>query len=90
MANPNGLPIQEYDRTIPTNAYGETKLAMENMIRWFGQAHGIRGISLRYFNAAGAHESGRIGEDHQPENASDPDHFASGAWTARTCFDIRR
>ncbi|WP_123039320.1 UDP-glucose 4-epimerase GalE [Cohnella candidum] len=65
---PERVPIDEYDRTVPTNAYGETKLAMENMIRWFDVAHGIRSVSLRYFNAAGAHDSGRIGEDHQPES----------------------
>jgi UDP-glucose 4-epimerase len=64
---PERVPIDEFDRTLPTNAYGETKLAMERMIRWFGAAHGIRYVSLRYFNAAGAHDSGRIGEDHRPE-----------------------
>jgi len=65
---PERVPIDEYDRTLPTNAYGETKLAMEKMIRWFDVAHGIRSVSLRYFNAAGAHDSGRIGEDHRPES----------------------
>ncbi|AJY75671.1 UDP-glucose 4-epimerase GalE [Paenibacillus beijingensis] len=64
---PENVPIGEHDRTLPTNAYGETKLAMEKMMKWFDIAHGIKYISLRYFNAAGAHESGRIGEDHQPE-----------------------
>lgn len=64
---PENVPIDEYDRTLPTNAYGETKLAMEKMMKWFDVAHGIKYISLRYFNAAGAHESGRIGEDHSPE-----------------------
>ncbi|RJX38759.1 UDP-glucose 4-epimerase GalE [Paenibacillus pinisoli] len=64
---PENVPIDEYDRTLPTNAYGETKLAMEKMMRWFDTAHGIKFISLRYFNAAGAHESGKIGEDHRPE-----------------------
>ncbi|TFE25779.1 UDP-glucose 4-epimerase GalE [Cohnella luojiensis] len=64
---PERVPIDEYDRTLPTNTYGETKLAMEKMIRWFEVAHGIKFVSLRYFNAAGAHASGRIGEDHQPE-----------------------
>lgn len=64
---PERVPIDEYDRTVPTNAYGETKLAMEKMIRWFDVAHGIKSVSLRYFNAAGAHESGKIGEDHSPE-----------------------
>ncbi len=65
---PERVPIDEYDRTLPTNAYGETKLAMEKMIRWFDVAHGIKFVSLRYFNAAGAHESGQIGEDHSPES----------------------
>jgi UDP-glucose 4-epimerase len=64
---PERVPIREGDRTEPTNVYGETKLAMEKMIRWFGKVHGLRYVSLRYFNAAGAHESGRIGEDHRPE-----------------------
>jgi UDP-glucose 4-epimerase len=64
---PEQVPILETDRTLPTNAYGETKLAMEKMMRWFDSAHGIKYVSLRYFNAAGAHESGRIGEDHSPE-----------------------
>ncbi|MCZ8514548.1 UDP-glucose 4-epimerase GalE [Paenibacillus filicis] len=64
---PESIPITESDRTLPTNAYGETKLAMEKMMRWFDTAHGIKYVSLRYFNAAGAHESGRIGEDHSPE-----------------------
>jgi UDP-glucose 4-epimerase len=64
---PERVPIDEGDRTLPTNVYGETKLAMEKMIRWFGDIHGIRSVSLRYFNAAGAHENGRIGEDHRPE-----------------------
>lgn len=65
---PEKVPIDEYDRTKPTNAYGETKLAMEKMISWFDVAHGIKNVSLRYFNAAGAHESGKIGEDHAPES----------------------
>lgn len=64
---PENVPIDEYDRTLPTNAYGETKLAMEKMMKWFDVAHQIKFISLRYFNAAGAHDSGRIGEDHRPE-----------------------
>jgi len=64
---PENIPIDEQDRTLPTNAYGETKLAMEKMMKWFDTAHGVKYVSLRYFNAAGAHESGKIGEDHAPE-----------------------
>ncbi|MDB5056323.1 MAG: UDP-glucose 4-epimerase [Bacilli bacterium] len=64
---PESIPILEDDRTFPTNTYGETKLAMEKMMKWFDIAHGIKFIALRYFNAAGAHENGLIGEDHSPE-----------------------
>jgi len=52
---------------VPTNCYGETKLAMEKMMRWTSQAHGLRYVALRYFNACGAHPSGVIGEAHNPE-----------------------
>jgi len=64
---PESIPILETDRTLPTNPYGETKLAMEKMMKWADNAHGLKYIALRYFNVAGAHESGRIGEDHEPE-----------------------
>ncbi|HWQ29826.1 MAG TPA: UDP-glucose 4-epimerase GalE [Negativicutes bacterium] len=64
---PESIPILETDRTLPTNPYGETKLAMEKMMKWADNAHGIKYIALRYFNVAGAHESGSIGEDHDPE-----------------------
>lgn len=64
---PEHVPILETDRTLPTNTYGETKLAMEKMMHWFDVAHGVKYVALRYFNAAGAHESGKIGEDHNPE-----------------------
>jgi UDP-glucose 4-epimerase len=64
---PKSVPIFETDLTEPTNAYGETKLAMEKMFKWTNKAHGIRFVSLRYFNACGAHKSGRIGEAHNPE-----------------------
>jgi len=65
---PENLPILEGDRTLPTNTYGETKLSMEKMFKWVGKAHGLRYVSLRYFNACGAHESGEIGEAHNPES----------------------
>lgn len=64
---PKSIPILETDPTCPTNAYGETKLAMEKMMKWADVAHGVKFISLRYFNVAGAHASGEIGEDHNPE-----------------------
>lgn len=64
---PERIPILETDKTVPTNCYGETKLAMEKMFYWASQAHGIKYVSLRYFNACGAHISAPIGEAHDPE-----------------------
>lgn len=64
---PDEVPIPESALTRPASPYGESKLAMENMMRWCETAHGIRWIALRYFNVGGAHSSGRIGEDHSPE-----------------------
>lgn len=65
---PENIPILESDRTCPTNPYRETKLAMEKMFKWTANAHGMRFVSLRYFNACGADASGRIGEAHNPES----------------------
>lgn len=64
---PEKVPIEEKDRTEPLNVYGETKLMMERMMSWFDKVLGIKYVSLRYFNAAGSHVSGKIGEDHRPE-----------------------
>ncbi|MCM3588235.1 UDP-glucose 4-epimerase GalE [Mesobacillus maritimus] len=61
------MPITEDMPTIPTNAYGETKLTMEKMMKWCDHAYGIKFVSLRYFNVAGARSTGEIGEDHHPE-----------------------
>lgn len=64
---PERIPILEEDRTYPTNCYGETKLAMEKMFQWSSKAYNLRYVSLRYFNACGAHFNGKIGEAHNPE-----------------------
>ena len=64
---PERTPILETDPTNPTNCYGETKKSMERMFYWVEKAHGLRYVSLRYFNACGAHISGKIGEAHNPE-----------------------
>ncbi len=64
---PKNIPILETDPTIPTNPYGETKLAVEKMLKWADEAHGIKHVILRYFNVAGAHMNGVLGEDHSPE-----------------------
>lgn len=64
---PERIPIKEEDSTVPTNPYGETKLAVEKMLKWCDNAYGIKYVVLRYFNVAGADVSGMIGEDHNPE-----------------------
>lgn len=64
---PQNIPIMETDPTIPTNPYGQTKLAVEKALKWCYEAYDIKYTALRYFNASGAHISGRIGEDHSPE-----------------------
>lgn len=58
-------PIEEIDPANPTNPYGETKLAFEQALKWYGRSYGFRYTSLRYFNAAGATK--RCGESHNPE-----------------------
>lgn len=63
--NPARVPITEELDKNPTNAYGESKLLVERMIRWFEELHGIRAARLRYFNAAG--NTDERGEDHFPE-----------------------
>jgi UDP-glucose 4-epimerase len=62
---PTHIPILESEPTYPQNPYGETKLAMEKALRWYGDAYGLQFAVLRYFNAAGATE--RCGEVHHPE-----------------------
>lgn len=64
---PEQSPITENSSKKPTNTYGETKLAVEKMLPWLDQAYGLKSMTFRYFNAAGAHPSGEIGEDHNPE-----------------------
>jgi UDP-glucose 4-epimerase len=62
---PAKQPIAEDDATVPTSPYGESKLAFERMLRWYDGAYGLRSVSLRYFNAAGA--TATRGERHHPE-----------------------
>ena len=64
---PKQIPILESSETSPTNPYGETKLAMEKMMKWCEEAYGMTFVALRYFNACGAHPNGKIGELHNPE-----------------------
>ncbi len=62
---PQTIPVREEHPKNPINAYGESKLMFERILEWYGKAYGLKHISLRYFNAAGATEL--LGEDHRPE-----------------------
>ena len=62
---PERVPIDETMPPRPINPYGESKLAFEKILRWYGEIHGLKFVSLRYFNAAGA--SAKFGEDHRVE-----------------------
>src|ERR1700758_303814 len=64
---PDSVPIRESAPQLPVNPYGETKLAIERALHWYGEAYGLRWVSLRYFNAAGADLESEIGERHEPE-----------------------
>lgn len=61
------MPIEETDPQLPVSVYGKTKLAIEHMIQSYHKAYGLAYVTLRYFNASGADESGLIGEEHNPE-----------------------
>lgn len=65
--NPLSAVIEETHPTDPINPYGASKLMVERMLADAAQAYGLRSVSLRYFNAAGAHFSGALGESHSPE-----------------------
>jgi UDP-glucose 4-epimerase len=65
--NPHQVPISEDHPLSPANPYGEGKVFVERALRWYEEAHGLRYISLRYFNAAGADPEGELGEVHYPE-----------------------
>lgn len=62
---PEAIPVEETHPLRPVNAYGESKLMFERILHWYGQAYGLKSISLRYFNATGASE--RYGGDQRPE-----------------------
>ena len=76
---PEKQPITEDAANAPTNPYGETKLAFEHALRWHDEAFGMKFVSLRYFNAAGASE--RFGEDHDPESHLIPIALQAAAGT---------
>ncbi|HKR01771.1 MAG TPA: UDP-glucose 4-epimerase GalE, partial [Pyrinomonadaceae bacterium] len=82
---PERQPIEESDPTNPTNPYGETKLALERALHWHEKAYGLRYVSLRYFNAAGATK--RCGESHDPETHLIP-AVLQAATGRRECVEI--
>ena len=65
--NPTQIPIPEDHQKQPTSVYGESKLMVEDMLRWYGVTKGLNSVSLRYFNACGAALDGSMGEAHEPE-----------------------
>ncbi|HEX6117940.1 MAG TPA: UDP-glucose 4-epimerase GalE [Dongiaceae bacterium] len=69
---PTRLPIDEDHPQNPVNPYGVSKLIVERMLHDYGAAYGLRSVSLRYFNAAGADPGGEIGEMHEPETHAIP------------------
>ncbi len=66
--NPESVPIKEESRKVPENPYGESKLMVENSLKWYDQVHELKYVALRYFNAAGASLDGSTGEAHLPES----------------------
>ena len=74
---PETTPITEDAALRPINPYGETKRTFEGALRWYGGAYGLRAVSLRYFNVAGATET--LGEDHDPETHLIPNVLAAAA-----------
>lgn len=84
---PQHTPIVETDPQSPTNPYGESKLAVEKMLKWSDPAYGIKFVALRYFNVAGADESGKIGEDHDPESHLIP-IILQAAMGRRDCIKV--
>ncbi|QHG64856.1 UDP-glucose 4-epimerase GalE [Pseudomonas putida] len=86
--DPQYVPIDEQHPKVPINPYGRTKWMVEQMLEDFDRAYGLRSVSLRYFNAAGADPDGELGECHEPETHLIPLilQAASGRREAVTVF----
>ena len=78
---PRELPIGEDHIQCPINPYGASKLVIEDALRWYGEAYGLRSAALRYFNAAGADPDGELGECHDPETHLIPRVIAAAQGT---------
>ena len=85
---PECVPIVENQRRSPINPYGESKLCIEKICKWFDNAYGIKYCALRYFNVAGAWRDGTIGEDHRPETHLIPNilRYALGKLPSLTIY----
>lgn len=83
FGEPVEIPISETHPTSPTNPYGESKLFFEKVLKWYDNAYGLKSMCLRYFNAAGAHPSAELGEDHTPENHLIPLVLGAAAGTRK-------
>jgi UDP-glucose-4-epimerase GalE len=64
---PAAVPIREDSPYAPVSPYGDSKVMVERLLHWFDEIHGLRSISLRYFNASGADAESGLGEEHEPE-----------------------
>ncbi|MCR5261888.1 MAG: UDP-glucose 4-epimerase GalE [Candidatus Gastranaerophilales bacterium] len=80
---PEELPINEEHKKNPVNPYGNTKLAIEEMLDDYDKKYGIKSVRLRYFNVIGADEQGRTGEWHEPETHLIPNLLKSAAESGR-------
>jgi UDP-glucose-4-epimerase GalE len=85
--HPGSVPISEDHVQSPVNPYGESKLMVERLLRWYSSIHGFRAASLRYFNAAGADAEGELGERHDPETHLLPLALAAASG-ARSALDV--
>jgi UDP-glucose 4-epimerase len=77
--HPRQVPIPEDHPTVPANPYGRTKRMVEEILGDYDGAHGLKSVALRYFNAAGADPSGKLGERHEPESHLIPRVLRSAA-----------
>lgn len=84
---PSTVPIDESHAQQPVNPYGESKLFIERALHWYGAAHALRSVALRYFNAAGADADGEIGERHEPETHLIPS-IIEAALGKRAAIDV--
>jgi UDP-glucose-4-epimerase GalE len=85
--DPETVPIPEDHPLRPTSPYGESKLFIERILKWYELAYGVRWMALRYFNAAGADPEGDLGEEHDPETHLIP-LVIQAALGRRPCVEI--